>query len=106
MISASTSQRPVPDAGQQIFGSMEHEAHGGQFNHAGRALEGMKGSKDAVDPLRRHTIALQRDQIIRGLTDEFAGLDHELFLQYVHGATPARMPTWRTSSASATGLTR
>ena len=53
----------------------------------------MKGAKHPVDPLRRGAVALQCDQIVRGLADEFAGLGDELFLQSAHGAAPVRTPT-------------
>ena len=69
----------MPYAVQQIFGGMEHDAHGGQFDHASGTLKRMKRTKDAIDPLRS-TIALQRDEIVRSLSDQFARFCNELFL--------------------------
>ena len=78
----------------------------GSFDHAGGTLEGMKRTKHAIDPLRRRAVALQRDKIVRGLSDEFARFGNELFLQSAHSVAPVRTQTCRTSSASATGFTR
>ena len=85
---------------------MQHDAHGRQLDHAGGALERMKGAEYPVDPLGRRAVAFQHNQVVRGLTDQFAGLGDELLVQSAHDATPVRTQTCRTSSASATGLTR
>ena len=86
--------------------STQRDTHGGQFDHASGTLEGVKRTKDAIDPLGRWAVALQRDKIVRSLSDKFARFGNELFLQSAHSVAPVRTQTCRTSSASATGFTR
>src|SRR6185437_3920044 len=100
------SECAVPNAVEQSYRGMQHDAHGRQFDHARGALERMEGTEYPVDPVRRSAVALQYNKVVRGLTDQFTGLGDELLLQGAHGATPVRAQTCRTSSASATGLTR
>jgi hypothetical protein len=70
----------MPYAVQQILGGMEHNAHGRQLDHAGRSFERVKCPKHIVDPLGRHAVALQRDKIVRSLSDELARFGNELVL--------------------------
>jgi hypothetical protein len=74
------SKRSMPYAVEQILGGMEHNAHGRQFDYASRPLERVKRTKHAIDPLRRHAVALQRDKIVRCPSDKLARFGNELVL--------------------------
>ncbi len=81
------------DRGKQVLRSMQRQGHRRQRHDTGGALEGVEGSKGAIDPLGRKTVALHRDEIVGGLVDEFAGLDDELLVEGVHGGAPVKIAT-------------
>ena len=81
------------DRRQQVFRGMQRQAHRRQIDNAGGALERVKGAKDAVDPLDRESLALQRDQIVGRLLNQLPRFGNELLVQRVHLGAPVSTAT-------------
>ena len=78
------------ERGEQVFRGVQCHTHRRQIDHPRGALEGVKSTKNPIDPLGREPFALHRDQIVGGLLDQLARFGDELLMQGVHGGAPER----------------
>ncbi len=66
----------------------------------------MEGAEHIVEADLVAGRRLECEQIFRGLLDELAGLNQELFDKFVHGATPQSSAACSTNWSWVRGLTR
>ena len=85
---------------------MQRQAHRGEVDDAGGALQRVKGTERAVETLLVVGPLLEREQIVIALGDELASFDHELLDELVHAGSPHMIETCSTSRSWLTGLTR
>ncbi len=77
-----------PHRRQHVLRRVQQAAHGGEFDDARGALQGVEGAEHAVHPLAVVRRLLEGQKVARALFHQLAALDQELFEELVHAAGP------------------